>query len=155
MTVIAVVLAILMAVLFSAFNDLINTMTYGTAYVDGFDEDFNVDIDVVLPGQGQTTNGESSQGTVYSPETVEFMLSSLREALAEAEAEKAEIGYDYYMQQDRIYAIRGHRSPDGRHRYVRKLDNRRNVYQHSPRDVVPIAADLRVDSRRQYLCGRV
>lgn len=107
LTVIAVVLAILMAVLFSAFNDLINTMTYGTADVDGFDEDFNVDIDVVLPGQEQTTNGESSQGTVYSPETVEFMLSSLREALAEAEAEKAEIGYDYYMQQDRIYAIRG------------------------------------------------
>ena len=103
LTVIAVVLAILMAVLFSAFNDLINTMTYGTADVDGFDGDFNVDIDVVLPGQEQTTNGESSQGTVYSPETVEFMLSSLREALAEAEAEKAEIGYDYYMQQDRIY----------------------------------------------------
>ena len=89
LTVIAVVLAILMAVLFSAFNDLINTMTYGTADVGGFDEDFNVDIDVVLPGQEQTTNGESSQGTVYSPETVEFMLSSLREALAEAEAEKA------------------------------------------------------------------
>ena len=65
LTVIAVVLAILMAVLFSAFNDLINTMAYGTAAdVDGFDGDFNVDIDVVLPGQEQTTNGESSQGTV-------------------------------------------------------------------------------------------
>lgn len=108
LTVITLVLTVLMTVLFSAFNDLTDEIasevnnTFGESS-NGFD----VDIDVGLTDKTEEPNAVAVPGTTYTAEQVSLGLEYLYDRLDEAEAEKAELGYDYYRHPDRIYAIKG------------------------------------------------
>ncbi len=108
LTVITLVLTVLMTVLFSAFNDLTDEIasevnnSFGEAS-NGFD----VDIDVGLTDKTEEPNAVAVPGTTYTAEQVSLGLEYLYDRLDEAEAEKAELGYDYYRHPDRIYAIKG------------------------------------------------
>ncbi len=108
LTVITLVLTVLMTVLFSAFNDL--TDEIASEVNNSFGESsngFDVDIDVGLTDKTEEPNAVAVPGTTYTAEQVSLGLEYLYDRLDEAEAEKAELGYDYYRHPDRIYAIKG------------------------------------------------
>ena len=108
LTVITLVLTVLMTVLFSAFNDL--TDEIASEVNNSFGESsngFDVDIDVGLTDKTEESNAVAVPGTTYTAEQVSLGLEYLYDRLDEAEAEKAELGYDYYRHPDRIYAIKG------------------------------------------------
>ena len=108
LTVITLVLTVLMTVLFSAFNDL--TDEIASEVNNSFGESsngFDVDIDIGLTDKTEEPNAVAVPGTTYTAEQVSLGLEYLYDRLDEAEAEKAELGYDYYRHPDRIYAIKG------------------------------------------------
>ena len=108
LTVITLVLTVLMTVLFSAFNDLTDEIASEVNNAFGESSNgFDVDIDVGLTDKTEEPNAVAVPGTTYTAEQVSFGLEYLYDRLDEAEAEKAELGYDYYRHPDRIYAIKG------------------------------------------------
>ena len=81
--VIMAVLLLLMAVLFDSLNELL--------------------AESVPPSEAQSRSAE-----VYTEESVEALLEYYRAALKDAEAEKAEAGFDYYRNPDSVYMYEGY-----------------------------------------------